>query len=99
MLSPEALFRYQIVSAVKARVLSGQGTDAAVRAIAAQTHLTPGGEHKTVSLRSIYRWLAELERDGAAGIETTKPRRHCRSSSSISSPRRKPRIATLRFPS
>jgi putative transposase len=73
VLSPEALFRYQIVSAVKARALSGQGTDAAVRAVAAQTHLTLAGEHKTVAIRSIYRWLAEQGRDGPTGIETAKP--------------------------
>ncbi len=71
--SPEALFRYQIVSAVKARELSGQGTDAAVRAVAAQTHLTFTGEHKTCAVRSIYRWLAELDRDGPPGIETARP--------------------------
>lgn len=63
VLSPEALFRYQIVSAVKARALSGQRTDAAVRDVAAQTHLTPAGEPRAVSVRSIYRWLAEQGRD------------------------------------
>lgn len=75
VLSPEALFRYQIVSAVKARELSGQGTDAAVREVAAQTHLTSAGEHRTVSVRSIYRWLAEQGRTGLAGIETAQPAR------------------------
>ena len=71
MFSPEALFRYQIVSAVKARALSGQRMDAAVRAIAAQTHLTPAGEHTTISVRSIYRWLAERgdDSDEPAGPE------------------------------
>jgi putative transposase len=73
VLSPEALFRYQIVSAVRARARSGQGTDAAVRAVAAQTHLTLAGEHKTVGIRSIYRWLAEQGRDGPGGIETAQP--------------------------
>src|SRR5262245_34908495 len=73
VLSPEALFRYQIVSAVKARELSGQGTDTAVREVAAQYHLTLAGERKTVSVRSIYRWLAELDCDGTAGIETARP--------------------------
>ena len=74
-LSPEALFRYQIVSAVKARELSGQGTDAAVREVAAQHHLTIAGEPKTAAVRSIYRWLAELDRDGPSGIETAHPER------------------------
>lgn len=75
VLSPEALFRYQIVSAVKARELSGQGTDAAVREVAAQHHLTIAGEAKTCAVRSIYRWLAELDRDGPNGIETARPER------------------------
>ncbi|HEX7838718.1 MAG TPA: hypothetical protein VF469_14680 [Kofleriaceae bacterium] len=74
VLSPEALFRYQIVSAVKARALSGQRTDAAVRAVAAQTHLTPAGESTTVSVRSIYRWLAEPERDEPADPSRLRPR-------------------------
>ena len=75
MLSPEALFRYQIVSAVKARGLSGQGTDAAVREVAAQHHLTLAGEQKTAAVRSIYRWLAELDRDRPSAIETAQPER------------------------
>jgi putative transposase len=75
VLSPEALFRYQIVSAVKARELSGQGTDGAVREVAAQHHLTIAGEEKTCAVRSIYRWLAELDRDGPTGIETARPER------------------------
>jgi hypothetical protein len=75
LLSPEALFRYQIISAVKARVLSGQRMDAAVREIAAQTHLTPAGGSTTVSVRSIYRWLAESDRDEPADPEPTEPAR------------------------
>lgn len=73
VLSPETLFRYQIVSAVKARALSGQRTDAAVREVAAQTHLTPAGEPRAVSIRSIYRWLAEQGRDEPADPEPAQP--------------------------
>jgi len=73
LLSPEALFRYQIVSAVQARVLSGQRMDAAVRAVAAQTHRTPAGESTTVSVRSVYRWLAEQARDEVAAAEPVSP--------------------------
>ena len=74
-LSPEALFRYQIISAVKARELSGQGMDAAVREVAAQQHVTLDGKQKSAAVRSIYRWLAELDRDGPSGIETERPER------------------------
>jgi hypothetical protein len=41
--------------------------DAAVRAVAAQTHGTPACEAMTVSVRSVYRWLAEHDRDEPAG--------------------------------
>lgn len=58
LLSHDALFRYQIVSAVRARELGGQRTDTAVRQVAAQTHLTLAGEQKTAAIRSIYRWRA-----------------------------------------
>jgi putative transposase len=75
VLSPEALFRYQIIAAVKARELGGLGTDAAVREVAAQPQLTLDGEQKRAAVRSIYRWLAELERDGPRGIETAQPAR------------------------
>lgn len=75
VLSPEALFRYQVVSAVKARALSGQGTEAAVREVAAQTHLTPAGEPRTVSVRSIYRWLAAQHHDASADAEAVEPAR------------------------
>jgi len=73
LLSPEALFRYQIVSAVKSRELSGQRTDAAVREVAAQPHLTPAGEPRAVSVRSIYRWLAEQGRDEPADSAPVAP--------------------------
>jgi putative transposase len=75
VLSPEALFRYQIVSAVKAKELSGKGTDAAVREVAAQTHLTLAGEQKTAGVRSVYRWLADFDSEGPSGIETELPAR------------------------
>lgn len=75
VLSPDALFRFQIVSAVKARELSGQGIDAAVREVAAQPHWTIAGAHKTAAVRSIYRWLAELDHDGLGGLETAQPER------------------------
>jgi len=52
-LSPEPLFLYLIVLPVKARNLSGQGTDAAVRKVAAQHYLPLTGEEKTSAVRSI----------------------------------------------
>lgn len=75
LLSLEALFRFQVVSAVRARELAGQGIEAAVRAVAAEKHLTLAGDVRTAGIRSIYRWLADLDREGAGGIETKQPKR------------------------
>ena len=75
VLSPEALFRFQIVSAVRARALGAQGIEAAIREVAAHEHLTLDGQHRTVGVRSIYRWLAELKAQGANGLETARPQR------------------------
>jgi len=47
--------------------------DAAVRAVAAQAHQTPAGESTTVSVRSVYRWLAEDDRDEPAVPEPAAP--------------------------
>lgn len=58
-LSPDTLVPQQIVSAVKARARSGQGMDAAGRTVTAQTHRTSAVESTTVSVCSIYRWLAD----------------------------------------
>jgi hypothetical protein len=44
-----------------------------VREVAAQTHLTPAGEPRAVSVRSVYRWLAELDRDEPADPEPADP--------------------------
>lgn len=69
-LSPEALLRYQLVSAVKAKELGGMTCADAVREVAAERHLTVTGAPVTVSARSIYRWLKDHKADGVKGLET-----------------------------
>ena len=73
VLSPEALFRYQIVSAVKARELSGQPVDAAVRAVAAQHHQTITGEHKTAASVRSTAGLPSSTARGPAGSRLRSP--------------------------
>ncbi len=67
--SRAALFRYQVVSEVRARVLGGESLAAAVRAVAATTHVNLDGEPVSVSVRSLYRWHREHQMAGLAGLE------------------------------
>jgi transposase InsO family protein len=70
----DALFRYQVVSLVRARLLAGVSRADAVKEVAALDHAVPSGELRRVSERSVYRWLSAYERDGVLGLEE-KPRR------------------------
>jgi len=59
--SPEALFRYTVLSQVIARELGGEPRAKAIAAVAAQSHPTLEGTLRQVSARSLYRWLAAFE--------------------------------------
>lgn len=72
-LSREALFRYQVVSLVRARILGGVRLATAVEEVAGLNHASLDGELRRVSARSVYRWLADYEAEGFSGLEN-KPR-------------------------
>lgn len=72
-LTHDALLRYQVVSLVRAHVLRGERLADAVRVVAALDHASPDGNLCRVSVRSIYRWLADFECKGFAGL-MAKPR-------------------------
>jgi transposase len=69
MVSTEALFRFQAVSKVLARQLTGEARPRAVGAVAAEPHLTVAGKLRKVSSRTLYRWLAAYEASGIDGLE------------------------------
>ena len=59
--SPEALFRYRLVSEVRAGVLRGENQADAVCAVAGRDHPDFNGNLRRVSERTLYRWLKKLE--------------------------------------
>lgn len=67
-LSTEALFRYQIVAFVLARVATGQARALAIEEAVETTHFTETGEARSVSRRTLYRWLAAYDHDGFVGL-------------------------------
>lgn len=67
--SEEALFRFQVVSQVLSRLLAGHPRALAVGAVAGQPHATVTGSLRSVSRRTLYRWLAAYQRGGLACIE------------------------------
>ena len=75
LLGLEALFRYRIVSDVKALSLRGSGTGAAVCQVAGDDHLDEDGASRRVSERTVYRWLAAYKRHGAEGLAPASRRK------------------------
>lgn len=55
--SREALFRFQVLSKVLSRVMSGENSSSAVETVAAERHPDFDGSTRGVSSRTIYRWL------------------------------------------
>ncbi len=66
--SAQALFRYQALSQVLLLERRGEVRSEAVRQVAARPHFSPGGQLRTVSARSLYRWLAAYEAGGFAAL-------------------------------
>ena len=65
----ETLFRYRIVSLVKAQQYIGLGLSEAVRQVAGTQHLYDELSVRTVSERTIYRWLAAYRDKAMGGLE------------------------------
>ena len=61
---PESLFRYSLVSLVLNHEHRALARSEAVETVAAQRHIDLEGEERTVSARTLYRWLADFEQGG-----------------------------------
>jgi putative transposase len=62
----KALFRYRLI--VDALEAPKSGRRAILRAVAAEEHLTPGGESVRVSLRTLERWVERYEKKKLPGL-------------------------------
>jgi len=82
--SPEALFRYMVVSQIVTRMRGGQTRVSALQAVIRRPHLTLEGHPRLVSERTAYRWLAAFEADGLGGLE---PAARARTPDSVVLPR------------
>lgn len=67
--SPEALLRYRLVGSVEALILGGCSVREAVRTVIGQVHLDNAGVARTVSERTLYRWVAAYRRGKIEGLE------------------------------
>lgn len=66
--SNETLFRYLVLSKVLAYEQQGGTRSAATAAIAGEKQTDPGGIRRSVSVRTLYRWLNRFEKDGFNGL-------------------------------
>ena len=64
----DALFRYQVLSQVLVRKQQGLANSDAIEAVANTSHTTLAGKTRTVSKRSIYRWMADYKDNDFAGL-------------------------------
>jgi len=67
-LSPEALFRYQVVSQVEALRLAGETLSRSVEIVAERDHMDLAGRPRRVSVRTLYRWSAAFRARGSEGL-------------------------------
>jgi len=68
-IAPEALFRYQWVAEIDARVLAGEPLSRAVAGVLRHPRADPQGRLQRPSKRSLYRWYAAFREAGLAGLE------------------------------
>ncbi len=62
--APESLFRYSLVSLVLNHEHRGLARPVAIEEVAAQRHIDLEGKERTVSARTLYRWLSSFEQGG-----------------------------------
>jgi transposase InsO family protein len=68
-LSAEALFRHQVVSEVLSRVLAGMTVSGAIAEVVAADRQDLEGRSRSLSGRTVYRWLRAFKTDGVTGLE------------------------------
>jgi putative transposase len=61
---PESLFRYSLLSLVLNHEHRGLARPEAIEQVATQRHIDLEGNERTVSARTLYRWLSAFERGG-----------------------------------
>jgi len=61
---PESLFRYSLVSLILNHEHRGLARPVAIEEVAAQRHIDLAGKERTVSTRTLYRWLSAFEQGG-----------------------------------
>jgi len=61
---PESLFRYSLVSLILNHEHRGLVRPVAIEEVAAQRHIDLAGKERTVSVRTLYRWLSSFEQGG-----------------------------------
>jgi putative transposase len=81
--SAEALFRFRVISEVLTEVMRGQRFARAVKVVASRAHTKLNGDERTVSVRTLYRWLESYEQAGLSGLEPAE-RKHVETSAVLS---------------
>jgi len=68
-ISAEALFRHRTVAAVLGLVALGHKRPDAIGVVVQSIHVTVTGEVRSISARTLYRWLADYDKGGIVALE------------------------------
>jgi|CXWL01.1.fsa_nt_gi putative transposase len=68
-MSPKALFRYQVVAELRARIGSGKTLATAVQEVVQLQHADHLGRSRVLFPRTVYRWLQAFTKHGLPGLE------------------------------
>jgi transposase InsO family protein len=74
-LSAQALFRHQVVSEVLTRVSAGMTVSGAIAEVVAIDRQDLAGRFRSLSERTVYRWLRAFKTDGVEGLEPARRER------------------------
>lgn len=78
----EALFRFRVIGEVETEQMRGLSRARALEKVASREHLTLDGRRRTVSARSLYRWLARYEK-ADRDLRALEPQARARTSTSV----------------
>jgi len=76
LVDEDVCFRYRLVSAVAALEVGGTAKSAAVRAVAGSAQVDEAGRPRSVSERTLYRWVAAYAERGLPGLQWAKREKH-----------------------
>lgn len=74
-ISDEVLYRFSVISQILTLVKSGTPRPQAIEQVALRPHFDTDGQRRSITVRTLYRWLHDFDAEGSAGlVNAPRPR-------------------------